>query len=212
MSINKLKEIKMTSNSTPNPFNIEPLYNETLYNSPHSDFYKMFDKDDNTYFKIASEKRISFNISIDENIYLSKVIINYKNDGNCNIESGSIYGIDDNNESTLLSNKIKTYSNSSIYSSELEFKKNITKYKKFSFNLNVSSEGNYLYIHEIQFYLNIKKLIFTNNLYYGYDSDKTIISFNDINSYNKYYFLLQNLNNDIDILKDKYPFKIIKIG
>ena len=199
MSINKLKEIKMTSNSTPIPFNIEPLYNETLYNSPHSDFYKMFDKDDNTYFKIASEKRISFNISIDENIYLSKVIINYKNDGNCNIESGSIYGIDDNNESTLLSNKIKTYSNSSIYSSELEFKKNITKYKKFSF-------------HEIQFYLNIKKLIFTNNLYYGYDSDKTIISFNDINSYNKYYFLLQNLNNDIDILKDKYPFKIIKIG
>ena len=211
MSLYKYYQIEMASNTSPSPFEIKPLYNETLYNSPHEDFYKLFDKSNDSYFKIAPEKRISFNIILDDYIYLSKVIINYKSD-DCFIESGSIYGINDDGTSELLVNNISSTSSSLISDLEIIIKNNINKYNKYGINITISSGKDYFYIYEIEFYSNIKKLVFNNNLYYGYDEDKTILSFDDINSYNKYYFLIQNLNNDMTILDDKYPFKIIKLG
>lgn len=195
--------IQMTSNSTPEPFLIDNVSgtNQTSY------IYNMFDNDQNTYFTISYKQTISFDITLDKKVILNKINIIYDGMNGTNIESFSLYGINDDNTKTLI-----TTQNQSSYSSPFTFTFDNDKfYKKYNIQIKDPNFGYYTYIREIQLFINDSQnhILFNKN-YFGFN-DNDLISFDDITQYSKYSFCLYNLSDNIDKLKNHYPFRMMKL-
>ena len=204
--------IQMTSNNTPEPFLIDNVVNNVCSgynNSQITDAYKMFDNNINTNYLIGHSSSVSFNITLNAKVKINKISIQYTTDNRSYIISFLIYGIDDNNTETLISSQGQSKGGLSPFDISLEDNK--TFYKKYKIIISCSSFGPNIYIQEIQLFINDSQnhILFNKN-YFGFN-DNDLISFDDITQYSKYSFCLYNLSDNIDKLKNHYPFRMMKL-
>ena len=186
MSLYKKYPIKMTSNTTPIPF--------------ESNQYVVFDCDKSTGYNCGYGSFPQFNIKLDKKIQLNKVKIKYNNGYYTSSGSTTIYGIDNDNKDTLSST-------SGIFSEKII--DNNKSYNNYGFLITYTFASGIIY--EIELYEEAKYSIFNNNNYYYMDDEDNILSYDDINLLNNNYgATLSELNDIINKSDNLYPFKIVK--
>ena len=203
--------IKMTSNTTQSPFNIEYL-DGTFYDSTTSnDIYRLFDESTSTNAKRVNNL-LSFKLTLDKKILLKKLkFYGYGTNASFLITSMKIYGIDDNGNKILLGSKENLTSSDYINRCYTLNCDNNNFYETYQFDVN----GRCWYLMEFMLYGYSNDIYLLNNdgSYKGIDASyNKVISFNDINDYLKYGISKYELNNNIisNITETDYPFKSVK--
>ena len=185
----ELLKLKMTSNNTPEPYHINVISSSGLYNCTQNDFYTLFDNDSSTGITVEDSRTQIFELYIGRKVLVRKFS---SNSGNYSL---SVYGYDNENEQYEL---INNGTNEKMYS----------KYK-FIINSKYGSWSSILYID--LYILKEDKIIKSNNGFIGLDrTNDVLMSFDDISNHNLYQFNKLILNNNLENLKEKYPFKMMK--
>ena len=207
MSLYTKYPIKMTSNTSPSPFKIENISGT----NKSSDVYKVLDGNTSTYIMPQTNKDFYFTITLDKKVKINKIVIILQPYGlSNNINYGKIYAINDNNNEIQIGTiPSKNYGESYNQQTITIDLSNNNKYLKYKFLINIGYSSEFR-INELKFYSEKQKLIFHNEQYYGLDSKNNFVAFTDISMYEDYSLQLSDLN--IDTLKDKYPFKVLKIN
>ena len=99
---NKLSEypIRMTSNSTPEPFKLE-----LVDGTPNIDLYRIFDGETSYASGVISVNKLYFKLTLDKKIFIKK----FQYVGNFELNY-KIYGLDDNENKILITSGNTTYS------------------------------------------------------------------------------------------------------
>ena len=192
MSISIKYPIKMTSNTTPPPF--------------ETNNYLVFDDNYSNYTRIYGTEY--FTIKIDKKITLRKISIKWS--GLNPVYSYNIYGIDDNENEILLKSIIVDHPTSNGETDILNILGGIG-FDKFKIEITTkyNASNTTAAIYEIELYKDLPKLLLVNGKYCGL-LDETFVSFTDINTMTESRLDIASINQKINNIE--YPFKMIKIG
>ena len=75
----ELLKLKMTSNSTPEPYHINVISSSGLYNCTNNDFYKLFDNDSSTGITVEDMRTQIFELYIGRKVLVRKFSSNSGN-------------------------------------------------------------------------------------------------------------------------------------